>query len=159
MCRSVPPRFCASSSDLWNLLHVEEYASRHALKIPLKSPHISGLFCPYSRSLLTLVWSAQARGVIEVKGKGEMKTYWVSESGSTTSPNGSRSQLTRNFLNTVLEDGNSEDRQALTEVAASEGFEGTMNTVPEGLVGTMNTEVGAAAGLSLARARARGSKA
>jgi hypothetical protein len=26
----------------------------------LKSPHIVGLFCPYSRSLLTLVWSAQA---------------------------------------------------------------------------------------------------
>ena len=26
----------------------------------LKSPHILGLFCPYSKSLLTLVWSAQA---------------------------------------------------------------------------------------------------
>jgi hypothetical protein len=26
----------------------------------LKSPHIVGLFCPYSGSLLTLVWSAQA---------------------------------------------------------------------------------------------------
>ena len=25
----------------------------------LKSPHIVGLFCPYSRSLLTLVWSTQ----------------------------------------------------------------------------------------------------
>jgi hypothetical protein len=24
----------------------------------LKSPHIVGLFCPYSRSLLTLVWQA-----------------------------------------------------------------------------------------------------
>jgi hypothetical protein len=27
----------------------------------LKSPHIVGLFCPYSRSLLTLVWSTQAQ--------------------------------------------------------------------------------------------------
>jgi threonyl-tRNA synthetase len=26
----------------------------------LKSPHMVGLFCPCSRSLLTLVWSAQA---------------------------------------------------------------------------------------------------
>jgi hypothetical protein len=26
----------------------------------LKSPHLVGLFCPYSRSLLTIVWSAQA---------------------------------------------------------------------------------------------------
>ena len=26
----------------------------------LKSPHIVGLSCPYSRSLLTLFWSAQA---------------------------------------------------------------------------------------------------
>jgi hypothetical protein len=25
----------------------------------MKSPHTVGLFCPYSRSLLTLVWSAQ----------------------------------------------------------------------------------------------------
>jgi hypothetical protein len=27
----------------------------------LQSPHVVGLFCPYSRSLLTRVWSAQAR--------------------------------------------------------------------------------------------------
>jgi hypothetical protein len=26
----------------------------------LKSPHIVGLFCPYRRSLLTLLWPAQA---------------------------------------------------------------------------------------------------
>jgi hypothetical protein len=30
----------------------------------LKSPHIIGLFCPYSRSLLTRVWSAQAQALL-----------------------------------------------------------------------------------------------
>ena len=32
----------------------------------LKSPHIVGLFCPYSRSLLTLVWSTQAQQELAV---------------------------------------------------------------------------------------------
>ena len=36
-------------------------ARRPSRRQALKSPHIVGLFCPYSRSLLTLVWSAQAR--------------------------------------------------------------------------------------------------
>ena len=37
----------------------EDAARQQALH--LKSPHIVGLFCPYSRSLLTLVWSTQAQ--------------------------------------------------------------------------------------------------
>jgi hypothetical protein len=35
-------------------------------KQALKSPHIVGLFCPYSRSLLTLVRSTQATELLEL---------------------------------------------------------------------------------------------
>jgi hypothetical protein len=34
----------------------------------LKSPHIVGLFCPYSRSHLTLVWSTQEREEMQKEG-------------------------------------------------------------------------------------------
>ena len=43
-----------------NVCNDLSYAAGVPLKQALKSPHIAGLFCPYSRSLLTLFWSAQA---------------------------------------------------------------------------------------------------
>jgi hypothetical protein len=39
----------------------------------LKSPHIIGLFCHYSRSLLTHVWSTQARALESVLSRGTMR--------------------------------------------------------------------------------------
>jgi class 3 adenylate cyclase len=87
----------------------------------------------------------KARGVIQVKGKGEMKTYWVSESsGSSNSlPLNSSGSFNRHQLNTVSEDVNSEERQTTTEVDAGMGPVETLYPV---------SEVDAAAGLSLSLA-------
>jgi serine/threonine protein kinase/class 3 adenylate cyclase len=88
----------------------------------------------------------KARGVIQVKGKGEMKTYWVSESSSSSNsnPRHSSGSFDRHQLNTVSEDVNSEERQTATEVDAGIGPVETLYTV---------SEVDAAAGFSLSFAR------
>ena len=46
---SLPPRRSSALSPFSSRRHRQ-----------LKSPHIVGLFCPYSRSLMTRVWSTQA---------------------------------------------------------------------------------------------------
>jgi hypothetical protein len=62
--------------------HSEPHGALPDDRQALKNPHIVGLFCPYSRSLLTLVWSGLRRPRNSAAGRGAPKTpcflcsYW-----------------------------------------------------------------------------------
>jgi hypothetical protein len=71
MASSLPPRLGSCVSPCGRI------QTRHAMSggcwQVLQSPHIIGLSCPYSSSLLTLVWSTQARALESVLSRGTMR--------------------------------------------------------------------------------------